>query len=103
MKLRQISKQPYVGKTLKIEIIVKACVRQTKMDEGFDADLVRFIGSKKCTPKVIRALYHLTSGRSAYLDGVTLEMLRGLLPHAVGNSIHRSLQQCETYISKRTL
>jgi hypothetical protein len=65
------------------------------MDVGFQAELIRIIGPSKCTNKVVRALYYLTSGRVVYLDGIRLGMLQTLLPAAVSNSVYLSLQQCE--------
>jgi len=64
------------------------------MEERFNSELARIIGSRKCSQTVVRALSQLTSGRAVYLDGVTLEMLRALLPDAVSNSIHQSLRLC---------
>ena len=65
------------------------------MDAQFNIDLVQILGSSKCTPSVVRALYCLSSGQSSYLDGVTLEMLKAVLPDAVSNSVHRSLGHCK--------
>ena len=70
------------------------------MEARFHSELVRIVGSSKCTQTVVRALCQLTSGRAVYLDGVTLEMLQGLLPDAVSNSIHQSLRLCKTPVLK---
>ena len=88
--------QPALCRNNVILDILDALDRETKMDARFHADLVRIIGSRKCSQEVIRVLGNLTSGQSAYLDGVTLEMLQALLPIAVSKSVHQSIRQCET-------